>query len=156
MSLKRAKASAREHRLCWIWVEISHFFKYKNGELDLKTLLFDYWNDLVLRSVETCFLEVGGYMSLKRTIKGFWEGRFCWVCVKSPQFFKYKNGGVEPKNFIVSLLKLSSLRLITNIFSGCRWINVSETTHHRSLMEGYHQCWRDYKLPRDYRSFTWK
>ena len=36
------------------------FWNVKTEKRDLKILLFNYWNDFVLRSVETCFLEVGG------------------------------------------------------------------------------------------------
>ena len=63
--------------------------------------MFNYWNDFVLGLVETYFLEVGAYVSLKRATTGVWEGQICWNWVEIPQFFKYKNGGVGPKCFIV-------------------------------------------------------
>ena len=44
-------------------------------EWDLKTLLFNYWKDLVLGSVETFFLEASAYMSLKLATAGKWVGR---------------------------------------------------------------------------------
>ena len=31
--VKRATAGVWEGGFCWIWLEISHFFKYKNGEV---------------------------------------------------------------------------------------------------------------------------
>ena len=71
------------------------------GEWNLNILVFNYWNDLVLGSVETYFLEVGAYMCLKGATTVVWEGCFCWVWVKQPQFFKYKNGGVGSKNLSV-------------------------------------------------------
>ena len=48
-------------------------------------------------------------------------------------FFKYKNGGVGPSNFIVESLKWSCFSLTTNIFFGSRCIRVSETSHHGFL-----------------------
>ena len=71
------------------------------GEWDLNIFLFNYWNDLVLGSVETYFLEVGAYVYLKRATKGVWQCHFCWIWVKISLFLKYKNGGVEPKLFLV-------------------------------------------------------
>ena len=41
------------------------FLNIKTAEWDLKILLFIYWNDLALGSVEAYFLEVGAYLSLK-------------------------------------------------------------------------------------------
>ena len=73
----------------------------KTGEWNLKVLLFNYWNDLVWGSLEAYFLEVGACVSLKRARADVWEGGFCWMWVKISQFFKYKNGWVEPKSFIV-------------------------------------------------------
>ena len=81
--------------------KIPRFFKSKTGELDLKILKFNYWNDLVLGSVETCFLEVGAYVPLKRAITDLWEGRFCWIWLKLSHFLKYKNREEGPKHFIV-------------------------------------------------------
>ena len=48
-----------------ILAESITFLKYKTKEWDLKSLLFNYWNDLVLSSVKTRFLEVGAYVFLK-------------------------------------------------------------------------------------------
>ena len=95
--------------------------------------MFNYWNGLVLGSVQTCFLEVGAYMSLKRATAGLLEGRFCWIWLKISLFLKQKNGGVGHANFIVSLLKWSSLRTSKNIFSRSRCIRVPETIKRRSL-----------------------
>ena len=40
--------------------------------------------------------------SLSKCVReGVWEGRFYWIWLKKPQFFKYKNGGVVPKNVTV-------------------------------------------------------
>ena len=47
--------------------------------------------------------------------------------------FKYENGGVTPKSFIVELVKRTCLRVSTNIFSGRRSIRFSETNDHTSL-----------------------
>ena len=90
-------------------------------------------NDLLLGSVETYFLEVGAYVSLKGATAGVSEGHFCWIWLEISQFLKYKNGVVRPKNLIVSLLKWSCLRVSRNIFVGSRWIRVSETSHCRCL-----------------------
>ena len=54
-----------------------------------------------LGRTKSTFLEVAAYMSLKWVTTGVWEGRFCWIWVKIAHFFKNKNGGVEPKDFIV-------------------------------------------------------
>ena len=48
----------------------------KTKEWDLKILLFNYWIDLVLGSVETNFLNVSAYVSQKGATAGVWEGRF--------------------------------------------------------------------------------
>ena len=42
-------------------------------EWDLTIFLFNYWNDLVLASVETYFLEVGAYMSVEGATASVWE-----------------------------------------------------------------------------------
>ena len=39
--------------------------------------------------------------SLKQEATGVWEARFCRIWMKILHFFKYKNGGVGPKYFIV-------------------------------------------------------
>ena len=77
------------------------FLSIKTGKSDLKILLLNYWNNVVLGSVETNFLEFGAYVSLKRAATGVWEVCFCWIWMKIPQFFRYKNEGVRPKNFTV-------------------------------------------------------
>ena len=51
-----------------------NFLNIITKEWDLKILLFNYWNDLVLGSVETYFLEVDEYLSLKWAATGLWEG----------------------------------------------------------------------------------
>ena len=79
--------------------------------------MFNYSNAFALGSVQTYFLEVGSYVSLKRATAGLWEGRFCWIWLKISQLFKNKNGGVGPKTFTVYLLKRSVLTLRSNIFS---------------------------------------
>ena len=56
-----------------IWMEISHFFNIKMEEWDLKFFLFNYWNKLVLASVEPYLLEVGAYVSVKEATAGVWE-----------------------------------------------------------------------------------
>ena len=101
MSPKWATTGIREGRFCWIWVKIPQLLKYKNGEVGPKTFLFNYWYDLVLGSIETYFLEVCGYLSLKWVFAAVWEGRFYWIWVKITQLFKYKNGGVGPKTIFV-------------------------------------------------------
>ena len=40
------------------------------GDLDLKILLLNYWNDLYLGSVGPYFWEVGAYVSLKQAHTG--------------------------------------------------------------------------------------
>ena len=108
----------------------------KTGELDLKPLLCNYWKDFVLGSAETCFLEFGTYVSLKwATADACDRVDFVEFQGKYHKFFKYKNGGVEPKNVIVQLLKWFCLSLIRNTFSGSLYIRVSKTSHHRSRIE---------------------
>ena len=58
------------------------------GDLDIKVLLLNYWNDLDLGSLEAYFREVGAYVSLKRAHTGVWDGCFCRNSGKIPQFFK--------------------------------------------------------------------
>ena len=53
------------------------YLSIKTGDWGLKVLLFNYWNDLALGSVETYFREVGAYVSLKRAATGVWEGHVC-------------------------------------------------------------------------------
>ena len=48
-----------------------NFLNIKTGNCYLK-LLFDYWNDLVLGSIEAYFMEVGAHVSLKRATAGVW------------------------------------------------------------------------------------
>ena len=55
MPVERATTGVWEGRFCLIWLEISHFFNIKTKEWDLKSLFFNYWNDLFLGSVETYF-----------------------------------------------------------------------------------------------------
>ena len=78
------------------------FLNIKTEEWDLKVLLFNYWNGLVLGLVQTCFLEVGGYIPLKRATAGFWERYFYWIWLKILHLFKYKNRGAEPRNFLLN------------------------------------------------------
>ena len=75
-------------------------------ELDLKNLLCNYWKDFALGPAETCFLEFGAHVSLKwATADAFDRIDFVEFQEKYLKFFKYKNGGVEPKNVIIQLLK---------------------------------------------------
>ena len=41
-------------------------FQYEMGQWYVKTSLLNYWNDLVLGSVETYFLDVDAYLSLEQ------------------------------------------------------------------------------------------
>ena len=109
------------------------FLNIKTDEWDLKILLFNYWNDLVLGSVETYFSEINACVSLKRATVGVWDGGFCWIWLKISLFVKYKDGGVGPKNFFVELLKWSCLRLSRNIFFRSRCIRVCEKSHRECL-----------------------
>ena len=70
-------------------------------EWDLKSLLFIYWKDTALDSVETYFWEDSAYVSLNGATTDVWEGRFSWICLEISLLLKYKNRGVGPKNFIV-------------------------------------------------------
>ena len=81
------------------------FWSRTTEELNRKVSLFNYWTDLVLGSVQTYFLETSLYVCLKGATAGVWEGRFCWTWLEISRLFKYKNGGVVPKDFIVSMLK---------------------------------------------------
>ena len=82
-------------------MEISHLLNIKTEKWKLKDLLFNYCNDLFLGSVETYFLEVGAYLSVKRATASVREVRFCLISLQISHLFKYKNGGVEPISFIV-------------------------------------------------------
>ena len=109
------------------------FFKYKYGEVRPKTLLFNYWNDLVIGYVEKFFWK-SVHMCLRKELPQMSErvvvAEFDW---KYHIFLNIKNGGVGPKYFIVSLLKRSCLRFCRNIFFGRQFIRVSERSHHRCL-----------------------
>ena len=109
------------------------FLSVKTGEWDLNVLLFNCWNDLVLGSVETYFLEVGAYVSLKLATTGVSDGHFCWTSVNISSFFKYKKGRVGPKNFAVELLKWSCLRLSIKFFSGSPCTRVCGTSQNKGL-----------------------
>ena len=96
-------------------------------------MLFNFWNNLALGSVETYFLEVAAYVSLKGAAAGHEKGRFCWIWLELSHFFKYKYGLVGLKNFIVWLPKWPCFRLSGNIFFGCRCIRVSQKGHRRCV-----------------------
>ena len=87
VSLKRAATGVWEGRFCRIEWKYHNFLNIKKREWDLKILLFNYWNGLAIGSVDTYFLEVGTYMSLKQATTGLWESRICWIWVKILQFF---------------------------------------------------------------------
>lgn len=107
-----------------------HCFWNKEARVwDLKNLLFRYWNDLILVSVEKYFLEVTACVSLQRATTALWEGCFCWMWLKISLFSKFKSGGVEPKSSICKLLTWASLRLSRNKYCGNRCIRVFETSH---------------------------
>ena len=101
VSPKRSITDLWEGRFWWIWVKIAHFFKYWNGEWEQNVLFFNYWNDFILGWVETYFLEVSAYMSVKRATAGVWEGRFFRIWVKILHLLKYRNEGVGLKDFTV-------------------------------------------------------
>ena len=107
------------------------FWSRTTEELNRKVSLFNYWTDLVLGSVQTYFLETSLYVCLKGATAGVWEGRFCWTWLEISRLFKYKNGGVVPKDFIVSMLKRFFLRLRRNLFLRSRCIHISERSHCR-------------------------
>ena len=96
MSLKRATAGLWEDLFCCIWLKILLLFNTKTEEWDLKVLLFNYWNGLVLGSVESSFLEVGAYVSLKRATTGLWEVRFCCIWQKLSLFLNIKADEWDP------------------------------------------------------------
>ena len=50
-------------------------------------------------------MEVGAYVSVKRANGKVCEVRFWLILLVISHFFKYKKGGVRPKNFNVQLLK---------------------------------------------------
>ena len=111
---------------------MSHFFKdKKTKEWDLKILLFNCWKDFALASLEKYIFEVGTYVSLKGATGGMWEGCFYRMWLEISRLFKYKNGGVVPKDFIVSMLKRFCLRLRRNLFLRSRCIHISERSHCR-------------------------
>ena len=51
-------------------LEYDIFWNINTKELNLKILLFNYWNNLALGSLETCILEVGTYLCLKGVTEG--------------------------------------------------------------------------------------
>ena len=53
-------------------IELKHqnFLNINTGEWYLTVSFFNYWNDLVLGSVETYFHEVGAYTCLKQATAG--------------------------------------------------------------------------------------
>ena len=53
------------------------YLNIKTEERKLKIWLFNYLNNFFLDSVETYFLEVGGYVSVKRVTTGVWEVGLC-------------------------------------------------------------------------------
>ena len=63
--------------------------------------MFNYWDNLFLSLVETYFLAHDGYVSLKRATASVSEVRFCLTSQQISHLFKYQNGGVGPKKFIV-------------------------------------------------------
>ena len=63
----------------------------------------------------------------------FLRGLFFLHLTWNITFFKYKNGGVGPKNFIVELLKSIFRRLSGNIFLGSRSIRICEKSNYRLL-----------------------
>ena len=75
----------------------NNFLKIETGEWDLKPLIFNYWNDFIIGSVQTCFLKVGAYVSLKQAS----VGHFVLNLTENVTFFKHKNGQVGPKNSYV-------------------------------------------------------
>ena len=95
VSLKRTTTVVWDGHFCWIWVKIPRFLGIKTGECDLKNLLFNYWNHLALGSLETYFMEVGAYVSLKRAKISVWECRLCWIWVEILHLFKYKNAELD-------------------------------------------------------------
>ena len=95
--------------------------------------MFNYWNNLFLGSVETYFLEVGAFVSVKRAPASVSEGRFYLIWLEIAHFFKYRQGGVEPKNFFVECGKWIFLRLSRIIFFGSQCICVCEKSHCKCL-----------------------
>ena len=119
------------------------FFNKKIGDCKLKVLWGNYGKDRVLGSVETNFLEVGAYVSLKRVISDIWEGRVYRIWVKIPQFLNIKTGDLDLK---ISLFNYSNdlvLRWVET-YSGRCCINVSDTSQHSSLRVPY---WIWVKIP---------
>ena len=114
------------------------FLNIKTEEWGLNILLFNYWNDLALDSVETYVLEVGVYESLKEATTGVWEGCFCWLWPEISRFSKYKNRG-GPKSFIAQLLKWSCLGSVKTFFlEVCAYVSLKRAT--AGILEG-HFCW---------------
>ena len=59
MSLKRATEVSEKVGFAELEWKHHNFFNIKTGEWDLRILLFNYWNDFVLDSLETYIHEVG-------------------------------------------------------------------------------------------------
>ena len=116
-----------------LWLENYFYLNRKTEEWDLKILLFNYRNDIVLGSGKIYFLEVGAYISLKQATAGVRESRFSWIWLEISHFFKYKNVAVGLENFFVYLLKQSFVRLRRNIVFGSRCIRVYERSQRRHL-----------------------
>ena len=97
--------SETSHHRCLTWsflLNLSENISFSNvtvRECELKIFCLIYWIDLVLDLVQTNFLEVGAYGSLKPATAGVWQSRFCWIWVKISLFFKYKDRWVGCENF---------------------------------------------------------
>ena len=64
-----------------------HFFNYKNGLLGPNNFIAELLKCFALALVQTYFLEVGAYLSLKGATTGVWEGRFFFNLTKNITFF---------------------------------------------------------------------
>ena len=123
-----------------------NFLNVKEGKCELKILLFNYWNDLALGSVETFFLGGGAYVSLERVNTGIWEVCFCWVWMKISYFlninteewhlqnllFNYWNDlalGSAETYFLGVGAYVSLKRAITGLWEGrfcCIWAKIQQ------------------------------
>ena len=74
-----------------------NFLDIKIWDCKLNVLQWNYCKDLVLGAVETKFLEIGVYVSLKQVTAVVWEDRVYRIWVKIQQFLYVKTGDLDLK-----------------------------------------------------------
>ena len=83
-----------------------NFLNIKIWDCKLNVLQWNYCKDLVLGSLETKFLEIGVYVSLKRVTAVVWEDRNYRIWVKMQQFLYVKMGILDLKISLFNYLDI--------------------------------------------------